>query len=377
MAGPGKRGRMRAERRADRDGDPLARVVRRSRAAMALESLHPGLLAARRRRWRSLWAALAFGLAEVAHPAAAPRRRRARPVLALLALLVRGVRRFRWPSAAAARARIDATLPGRPLAALRDAPALGRRRSRRRRRSGRRTWRGCGGSRPAARPVSADLRLAAHDPWALRLMALVALIAAAVFARDRGIEAVAGGAAAAAGRGGRHRAELRGLGRAAGLYRPADALPAGGRRRRAGVGARGHQGDAARLRRARALRARRDASPAGRRRRWPRRRPGIAAAEFPVGGERHGDAAASAAATLGAWSFAMEPDLPPTIALTGTLERAPTGETQLAYKAHDDHGIAGARAEIALDLPQGRPALRPRGRRRRRGRRWSPTCRCR
>ena len=47
-----------------------------------------------------------------------------------------------------------------------------------------------------ARPVRADLRLAARDPWALRLMALVLLLAALVFARDRGVESVAGGAAA-------------------------------------------------------------------------------------------------------------------------------------------------------------------------------------
>ena len=63
--------------------------------------------------------------------------------------------------------------------------------------------------------------------------------------------------------------------------------------------------------------------------------------------------------------------------MTGTLERAPTGETRLAYKAHDDHGIAGARAEITLDLAKGRPALRAGGRRPSRSRRWSPTCHCR
>ena len=105
--------------------------------------------------------------------------------LGLLVLLVLGLRRFRWPSVADARARIDATLPGRPLAALADRPALGRddpgaqavwaaHLARMRRIAA------------TARPVMADLRLAAHDPWALRLVALVALIAAGLFARDRG-----------------------------------------------------------------------------------------------------------------------------------------------------------------------------------------------
>ena len=45
----------------------------------------------------------------------------------------------------------------------------------------------------------------------------------------------------------------------------------------------------------------------------------------------------------------MEPDAAPTIAMIGSLERTATGETRLAYEAKDDHGIAAARAEVALD----------------------------
>ena len=56
------------------------------------------------------------------------------------------------------------------------------------------------------------------------------------------------------------------------------------------------------------------------------------------------------AAEIGAWSFAMEPDRPPEIALSGAMERGPAGETKVPYEARDDYGIAGARAEIALDL---------------------------
>ena len=76
--------------------------------------------------------------------------------------------------------------------------------------------------------------------------------------------------------------------------------------------------------------------------------PGIASASFPV--------AASGSVTLdqgggtlGAWTFTMELDAAPTIAIVGSLERAATGETRLAYEAKDDHGIVAARAEIALD----------------------------
>ncbi len=225
---------MRQARRTERGGDPLARVIRRSRVAMALESFT-------RAFWplgsalAVTWAALAFGLAEVA-----TRNQLLAAIglagLVVLVLLVWGVRRFRWPSAAAARARVDATLPGRPLATLRDQPALGRddagaqavwavHLARMRRLAA------------TARPVRADLRLASRDPWALRLMALVLLIAALAFARDRGVDSVTAALPAGAGLGGRRRAELRGLGRAAGLYRAADALSARGFRRGAGAGA--------------------------------------------------------------------------------------------------------------------------------------------
>ena len=280
------RPRMRGERRAPGGSDPLDRVVRRSRFAMALESFT-------RAFWplgsalAALWAALAFGLAEIAT------RGQLVAILAaaglgLLALLVLGIRRFRWPRAAEARDRIDATLPGRPLATLLDTPALGRgdpaaeavwaaHLARMRRLAA------------SARPVVADLRLAARDPWALRLMALVALVAALVFARDRGVESVATALQAPPGRRHRRRPELRGLGRAAGLHRPPDALPARGPRRRAARGAAGHRRHPARLRRRRPLRPRRVGlrRPAGRARRG---RPGHRLGELRGRRQRHGDA---------------------------------------------------------------------------------------
>ena len=89
--------------------------------------------------------------------------------------------------------------------------------------------------------------------------------------------------------------------------------------------------------------------------------PGIAAAEFPVGAS--GSVALRQGGTpLGAWTFAMQEDSPPAIALTGAIERAPTGETRFSYTARDDYGIAGARAEITLDLGEVDRALRPRRR---------------
>ena len=107
-------------------------------------------------------------------------------VLALLALLVatvHGIRRFRWPRRADAMARIDATLPGRPLAALADAQAIGSgdpaseslwqtHQARMAERAGQ------------ARAVEPDLRLSRRDPFGLRYIALLGLVVALLFRVD-------------------------------------------------------------------------------------------------------------------------------------------------------------------------------------------------
>ena len=335
---------MKGERRAVGGSDPLDRVVRRSRFAIGLESFT-------RAFWplgsalAVLWAALAFGLAEITS------RGQLVAVLAvagagMLALLVLGLRRFRWPRAEDARHRIDATLPGRPLATLRDTPALGRddpgaeavwaaHLARMRRLAA------------TAKPVVADLRLAARDPWALRLVALVALIAALLFASDRGVESVAAAlqagpaAATAAGPSYEGWAEPPAYTGRPTLYLPEVpgdvplAVPQG-----TVVTLRAY-GTAERFELAETV-------SGGPSMPLTEAAPGIASASFPV--------AASGAVTLGqggrtlgAWTFTMEPDAAPTIAMIGSLERTATGETRLAYEARDDHGVAGARAEIALD----------------------------
>ena len=114
------RGERRAEPRTRPAGAGHSAEPRRDGARI----LHPGLLAARPPPLRCSgrpW------------PSGSPRSPRGRsssrsPVRRACCCsrcLCSGIRRFRWPSAAAARARIDATLPGRPLATLRDTPALG------------------------------------------------------------------------------------------------------------------------------------------------------------------------------------------------------------------------------------------------------------
>lgn len=97
-------------------------------------------------------------------------------VLLALAAFGWGVRGLSWPREGEVMARLDATLPGQPIAALLDDQAIGR---------------GDAGSQAVwaahrkrmaarldgARAVPGDLRVAAADPYGLRLIALIAAIA--------------------------------------------------------------------------------------------------------------------------------------------------------------------------------------------------------
>jgi uncharacterized protein (TIGR02302 family) len=337
-------GRAAGSRRRRRTRDPVEAVVGRTRAGMALErglrAFWPfgALLAA-------LWAALAFGAAELA-PRGLALAALGLAGLAGLGLLGLGLARFRWPSRDAAQARVDAGLPGRPLAALADRPALGRadpaaeavwaaHLARMRRLAA------------AARFVRPDLRLARFDPWALRLMALTALIAAVVFARSDPIaglgQAIApqGAAAVAAGPSFEAWAEPPAYTGRPTLYlpevppEPAVLVPQGTRItvRAYGAADRFTLGQTVSPDEAALAEA----------------AEGIAVATMEVA--RSGSLALSqGAAELGAWAFVMQPDAPPEIALAEPVSRAPTGETQLSYVATDDHGVVAARAEIGLDL---------------------------
>ncbi len=101
-------------------------------------------------------------------------------VAALAAGLGYGIWKFRFPSRAEAAARLDASLPGRPLAAMADRMALGSsdpavaalwlRHVERMR-----------AEAEAARPVAPSPDLAPRDPYALRLSALTAVAMAVLF----------------------------------------------------------------------------------------------------------------------------------------------------------------------------------------------------
>ena len=100
--------------------------------------------------------------------------------LGLVWAVVRGVRRFRWPDRDEALARLDATLPGRPLATLADVQAIGGDDA-----GSQAVWHAHLGRMAAraraARPVEPDLRLSARDPLALRYVALTLFLIAMTF----------------------------------------------------------------------------------------------------------------------------------------------------------------------------------------------------
>ena len=334
-----------AEPDATTRNDPIAAVLSRTRAGMALEralrAFWPlGSLAA------AAWSAVAFGVSELL----------SRPALlaalgllgvATLVLAVRGARRFRLPTDAEALARVDADLPGRPLAALADTPALGRddpatqavwtvHMARMRRLASR------------ARAAKPDLRLSRDDPWALRLLALVAVIAGIAFARGDGVGAIGealaptGDAAVATGPSFEAWAEPPAYTGRPTIYLPDVAPDAAVTLPKGAVITVRVYGAAENFTLTQNLSAAEGTGLA-------EAAPGIAIARITL--DASGSLALSEGATeLGAWSFEMLDDRVPEIALAEPVSRATTGETQLAFTASDDYGVTAARAEIGLDL---------------------------
>jgi uncharacterized protein (TIGR02302 family) len=100
--------------------------------------------------------------------------------LAVLILGLRGWHRFRWPARVEALARVDAVLPGRPLAALGDVQAVGANDA-----ASAMLWRAHQARMAAraneARAVSPDLRLSRRDPYGMRYVALLALVTGLIF----------------------------------------------------------------------------------------------------------------------------------------------------------------------------------------------------
>ena len=101
-------------------------------------------------------------------------------LLATLWACVYAARRFRVPSRSEAMARLDESLPGRPIQALLDDPAIGDGDE-----NAMAVWRAhkvrMAERAAAARAVPGDLRVASRDPYALRFVAVLAFALALIF----------------------------------------------------------------------------------------------------------------------------------------------------------------------------------------------------
>ncbi|AXI47784.1 TIGR02302 family protein [Sulfitobacter sp. SK012] len=101
-------------------------------------------------------------------------------ISAAIGALVYGLRRFRIPSKGAAMARLDASLPGRPITALLDVQAIGAEDD-----ASADVWRAhkqrMASRAEAARAVPGDLRVSDRDPYALRYVAVLAFGIALLF----------------------------------------------------------------------------------------------------------------------------------------------------------------------------------------------------
>lgn len=118
--------------------------------------------------------------------------------LGVLAAGLYGVRGFRWPSIEDAKRRLDATLPGRPVAALEDTQAIGVMDA-----ASRAVW-DAHRARMAARlsgakPVRPTLSLVRFDPYGLRYVALLLFSVGLLFGSVWRVESIAGMAPGQAG----------------------------------------------------------------------------------------------------------------------------------------------------------------------------------
>lgn len=293
----------------------------------------------------SVWALAAFEVADLLE------RDVLRIILALIVmaaviLAALGACRFRWPRRVEALARIDATLPGRPIAALLDEQALGREDP-----AASTVWAmhrvRMGRLARLARAVRPEPELARRDPWALRLSATTMVLAALLFAEGDGLDPISAAlesrATAGIASGPSYEAWARPpdyTGRPV-LYLPevsgerAIQLPEG---TEISVRAYGEKGEFTLSESV--VRTKRPAlEPAAE---------GIATATFPL--ERSGSVTIrEGSTTIGAWSFIMVADEPPTIALSEPVARDTGGATRIAWNARDDYGVSGAKAEIRLD----------------------------
>lgn len=268
--------------------------------------------------------------------------------LATLLALGWGLWRFRRPTGAEALARLDATLPGRPIAALHDTQAIGAGDA-----ASAAVWRvhlaRMADRLAHAKPVSPDLQLSSRDPYSLRYVALTAAVMAALFGslwRVTEVAGIAPGPAQAIPGGPVWEAWAK---PPAYTGKPTIylndipegelALPAGTRIQIRVYGAETGLSIDQTIAQV--------APPAAEN----------AAAAAPAGLAGMTDLTLSQSGRLAiegnggrAWQVVMTPDAPPVVEVSGAMGREADGRFKQGFTARDDYGVTGGTVTISLDL---------------------------
>lgn len=269
-----------------------------------------------------------------------------------LALLALGLKSFRKPTAMDALDRLDGTMPGRPIAALRDTQAIGTADP-----ASLAVWQvhqdRMAARAAAARPVQPDLRLSSRDRFSLRYVALTAFVMAALFGSFWKAGSVAGltpGAAVAMPGGPSWEAWAQPpayTGKPS-LYLnditdPALALPTGTRLQ---IRLYGPEGD---LTVAQTVADVPPPVPAD-----PKATPAAAVPNATKGiydltVTRSGDLSIDGPSGR-EWQITAIPDAAPTVEVSGDMTREADGRFKQSIKATDDYGITAGRVTVTLDL---------------------------
>lgn len=272
--------------------------------------------------------------------------------IAALALLAWGVKSFRKPTAMDALDRLDSTMPGRPIAALRDTQAIGTNDP-----ASLAVWQvhlnRMSARAAGARPVQPDLRLSSRDRFSLRYVALTAFVMAALFGSFWKAGTVAGltpGAALATPGGPSWEAWAQPpayTGKPS-LYLnditdPELALPTGTRLQ---IRLYGPEGDLAVTQTvadvpAPAPEADPKVTPASA---VPNATKGV----FDLTVNRTGDLSIDGPGGR-EWQITAIPDAAPTVEVSGDMTREADGRFKQSIKATDDYGITAAHVTITLD----------------------------
>lgn len=263
--------------------------------------------------------------------------------------LAYGLRRFHRPGPGAARARLDATLPGRPLAALADSQALGGGDA-----GSAAVWAAHRARMAAlaarARAPAPDLRLSSRDRFGLRYLALTAFVIALIFGQPQRMAEVAalgpGGPAASAAIGPSWEGWIEPpayTGRPSlyvnGLESDRIELPQGSRlvfRLYGEPGAiRLNQTIADPVVAPAAASATEAENPRPEAPEFIAQRSGLVQIEGPGGRS---------------FQVIVQPDAPPQIDFAGDIARAADGQLTQPFQVRDDFGVVAGRARVVLDL---------------------------